>query len=384
MNNTTATKTTDFYTFAKNLEKKENSYSSYTYDEKLDTYIMKPKEEKTLSFPYKGRKNITDFPEFIDICKLSEKKLKQYLCGKMKKEYGTDNTIIGDGYIYCRGNIPVLLTAHMDTVHKELVKDFYEDIKTDENGNITHTISSPQGIGGDDRCGIFAILKIIESGYHPYVLFCEEEEKGGIGSAKFCKTKYITELAGLKFLLELDRANANDIVFYDNGNKDWKNWVEDETNWKIDYGSFSDICILSPACEISSVNLSCGYYKAHTVYEYVVVEEMLEMIRIVKHLLDASENVSLFEYKEEKYKWGNYYGYYNRSFYDEDYEDNYYYNKVNNSLLYELEVEFINEDNKNEIAIVRGESEEECWMNFFFDYSNICYNNILDFDIILI
>ena len=392
MNTTTAVaeKKDGFYDFAKEVEEKGGG--------KVNKYTP-----KTVSFPYKGRKNQTDFPEFVHICKLSAKKLKQYLCGKMKQIYGEENTIIGDGYIYCRGDIPVLLTAHMDTVHVKLVQDFYEDVQTDENGNITHTISSPQGIGGDDRCGIYAILKVIEAGYYPYILFCEEEENGGIGSKKFCKTKYITELSELKFLLELDRTNANDLVFYDNDNQDWIDWVEDETNWKKSWGTFSDISHLSPACEISSVNLSCGYYKAHTVYEYVKVEEMLEMIEMVKHLLEASEKVEPFIYKEAVrswnrygYNWGgyNYWGYdnatnknnphkYDQVDYD-DYDDydSYYYRKVNeeSSRKYQLEVYFVNEENEEDCAVITGKSEADCWMQFFFDYYEICFERVLDYD----
>lgn len=398
MNTTTAVaeKRDEFYDFAKGIERKEG--------DKVKDNKSAP---KTVSFPYKGRKNQTDFPEFVNICKLSEKKLKQFLCRKMKDIYGEENTIIGDGYIYCRGDIPVLLTAHMDTVHAKLVKDFYEDIQTDENGNITHVISSPQGIGGDDRCGIYAILKVIEAGYYPYILFCEEEETGGIGSKKFCKTKYITELSELKFLLELDRANANDLVFYDNDNQDWIDWIEDETNWKKSWGTFSDISHLSPACEISSVNLSCGYYKAHTVYEYVKVEEMLEMIEMVKHLLEASEKVKEpFIYKEAVHSW-NRYGYgYNWDGYDyygyrknanknstnkkydevdlDDYDDydSYYYRKVNeeSSRKYQLEVYFVNEEDKEDCAVITGKSEADCWMNFFFDYYEICFEKVLDYD----
>lgn len=409
---------TTFYDFAKEVERKSEkevtgtktaSNTKWSTGSKYSTYKPEP-------YVYKGTKNKTDFPEFVNICKMSAKKLKEYLCGKMKDIYGTENTMIGDGYIYCRGDIPVLVTAHMDTVHKYLIKDFYEDIKTDKEGNVTHTISSPQGIGGDDRCGIYAILKIIEAGYYPYILFCEQEEDGGIGSAKFCRTEYITELSNLKFLLELDRANANDLVFYDNDNKDWIDWVEDETNWKKSWGTFSDISHLSPACEISSVNLSCGYYKAHTTQEYVIVEEMLEMIEMVKHLLDASEGVEAFEYKEKKYNWwGNYgrgygYGSYNygynysggRSVYDydddewDDYVDNYYYNKVNNGstagnasglksleyVKYELEITFVNEYNKEEVVVMWGESEADCWMNFFFDYPEVCFNDVIDFDLV--
>ena len=404
-------KGTNFYEAAKAIEAMTDTYYErkdkfsdlYEYDPITNSYIVKSKA-KTYEYPYKGRKNETDFPEFIQICKLSAKKLKQYLCGEMKKIYGKDNTVIGDGYIYCRGDIPVLLTAHMDTVHKKLVTDFYEDIQTDKNGKVTHTISSPQGIGGDDRCGIYAILKVIESGYLPYVLFCEEEEVGGIGSGKFCKTKYITELSNLKFLIELDRANSNDLVFYQNANQDWIDWVEDETNWKKSWGTFSDISHLSPACEISSVNLSCGYYKAHTVYEYVIIEELLETIEMTKHLLDASKKVEAFVYEERKYN-TRYYGMYN-TFGGEDYDDfddldYYYYRKCNGSNYgtnYDyssykdyyksqededtehcLEIVFTNEDDEEETAYMTGKSEAECWKNFFFTYFDICYERVLDY-----
>jgi hypothetical protein len=407
MANTTtlATKTTDFYEEAKKIEERINKFNDlYDYDPLTNTYTAKTKA-KTYLYPYKGRKNQTNFPEFVNICKMSAKKLKQYLCGVMKMTYKEENTIIGDGYIYCRGNIPVLLTAHMDTVHKELVKDYYEDVQTDENGNTTHTISSPQGIGGDDRCGIYAILKIIESGYIPYVLFCEDEEVGGIGSNKFCKTKYITELSSLKFLIELDRANANDLVFYQNANQDWIDWVEDETNWKKSWGTFSDISHLSPACEISSVNLSCGYYKAHTVYEYVIIEELLETIEMTKHLLDASKKVEAFVYEERKYN-TRYYGMYN-TFGGEDYDDDfddldyYYYRKCNGNNYgtnYDyssykdyyksqededtdhcLEIVFTNEDDEEETAYMTGKDEAECWKNFFFTYFDVCYERVLDY-----
>ena len=404
-------KGTNFYEAAKAIEAMTDTYYErkdkfsdlYEYDPITNSYIVKSKA-KTYEYPYKGRKNETDFPEFIQICKLSAKKLKQYLCGEMKKIYGKDNTVIGDGYIYCRGDVPVLLTAHMDTVHKKLVTDFYEDIQTDKNGKVTHTISSPQGIGGDDRCGIYAILKVIESGYLPYVLFCEEEEVGGIGSAKFCKTKYITELSNLKFLIELDRANANDLVFYSNANQDWIDWVEDETNWKKSWGTFSDISHLSPACEISSVNLSCGYYKAHTVYEYVIIEELLETIEMTKHLLDASKKVEAFTYEERKYN-TRYYGMYN-TFGGEDYDDfddldYYYYRKCNGNNYgtnYDyssykdyyksqededtdhcLEIVFTNEDDEEETAYMTGKDEAECWKNFFFTYFDICYERVLDY-----
>ena len=48
-----------------------------------------------------------------------------------------------DGYLYAAGSVPVLLVAHLDTVHREPVRDICY--------NADRTVAmSPQGIGGDD------------------------------------------------------------------------------------------------------------------------------------------------------------------------------------------------------------------------------------------
>ena len=251
---------------------------------------------------YKGVKNKTEFPEFINLCRPTQDALKVLLPHKLF-EAGYTDVVVDDGYIYAKGTVPVLLTAHMDTVHKTPVIDFYEYV--DEKGN--HIISSPQGIGGDDRCGIYMILEIIKE-YKCSVLFCEDEENGGIGSRKFCKTEFINELSELSYLIELDRANANDAVFYDCYNPDFTKFITDNTGYKNDLGSFSDISTLAPACGVAAVNLSCGYYHAHTLEEEVNVEEMLNTIEVVKKLLAVE--CERFEYIEKKYGGYGYSGWY--------------------------------------------------------------------------
>ena len=56
-------------------------------------------------------------------------------------------------FILVQGESPILLVAHLDTVHKEPV----QVICTSRKGNI---LMSPQGIGGDDRCGVYALASI--------------------------------------------------------------------------------------------------------------------------------------------------------------------------------------------------------------------------------
>lgn len=266
------------------------------------------------NYDYKGKKNDTTFPDFVNICKYSQENLKILLERKLLSA-GYSEVISGDGYIYAKGTIPVLLTAHMDTVHREPVKDFYEYYDAEKN---QHIISSPQGIGGDDRCGIYMILELIKT-HKCSVLFCEDEEIGCVGSEKFCKTPLVDELSKLNYFIELDRSNGNDAVFYDCENDEFTDFILTNSGYKDAWGSCSDISVLSPASGIASVNFSCGYYNAHTTSEYVIMEEMFDTILMVRNLLCVESNQ--FEYIEKSYF--NYNGKYGKYALD-DYMDDYY------------------------------------------------------------
>lgn len=99
--------------------------------------------------------------------------------------------------------MPVLLVAHLDTVHNELP----HIICRSEDGRY---IMSPQGIGGDDRCGVYIILQII-SEVRCHVLFCEDEETGGQGAKAFERSGIQIDV---NYIVEVDRRGNNDAVFY--------------------------------------------------------------------------------------------------------------------------------------------------------------------------
>ena len=343
-------------------------------------------------YTYKGKKNQTEFPEFVQLCKYTQEELIKLLPNELAKA-GYKDIHIGDGYIYAKGTVPVLLTAHMDTVHKETIKDFYEYIdKYDQ-----HVLASPQGIGGDDRCGIYMIMEIIKE-HKCSVLFCEDEESGGIGSSKFCKTKFINELKEMKYLIQLDRMNGTDAVFYDCDNPEFTKFIEDNTGYKEAYGSFSDISNLAPACGVAAVNLSCGYYDPHRLSEEVIVEEMLNTIETVKKLLTVE--CEQFEYIEAKrnYNYGYNYGYsysggyYGHSYcYDDEYDDwDGYYKAKKTASMYDcydddpmviLYVTFYDgvtfkETTESYIAL----TEDKAWVKFFKENPNVCWNYVVDYE----
>lgn len=225
---------------------------------------------------------------FKTILQTTQKELKAFCASELKKYYkGVQNR---KAFIYCKGELPVLLVAHLDTVHRQKPTDIFYDQEQD-------VMWSPQGIGGDDRCGIFAILNLLEKGFRPHVLFTTDEEIGGVGAEAFVKAKI--PLKGVKYLVELDRRGEKDMVFYDCGNQDFKDYVE-TFGFEENYGSFSDISTLSPEYDIASVNLSIGYYSEHHIEEYIKLRHMVNTIDKVAQMLSDIDNVKEpFDYQEE-------------------------------------------------------------------------------------
>lgn len=205
-----------------------------------------------------------------------------------------ENCIAIDGsFILVEGEAPVLLLAHLDTVHKETVKDICKS----EDGNI---IMSPQGIGGDDRCGVYALLKLYEeSVVKPSLLFTCDEEIGCIGADEFsdfyCASSILDDV---KYLIEIDRKGKNDCVFYELDDPIFEKFIE-SYGFKTKWGSISDISLIAPTMNRAAVNLSSGYYNAHTQHEYINMQELENTISKVKKMIVDSldSNIPIFGYK---------------------------------------------------------------------------------------
>lgn len=233
----------------------------------------------------------------------TQKQLFKWLCKHFKGK-----TLVSKGnFVLVKGVAPVMLVSHLDIVHEEPVRD----ICTSADGNI---LMSPQGIGGDDRCGCFALVKIYElSTVKPWLLFTCEEEVGGIGAQAFAdcfaQNKLPVELATLKCLVEIDRRGADDAVFYDCYNPAFEDYIESK-GFKTAFGSFSDISVIAPALGIAAVNLSSGYYNAHRLNEYIVRSELERTIKRVVEIVADSTRVDFprYEYNTGGYA-DDFYGY---------------------------------------------------------------------------
>ena len=120
-----------------------------------------------------------DMACFESILKMTQGELKEYLAQQLR-EYGYE-PVCKNGFLYAEGTVPVLLVAHLDTVHTHQP----DIICHSEDGRY---LMSPYGIGGDDRAGVYMILLLMRK-YRCHILFCEEEEVGGVGARKFAGRK---------------------------------------------------------------------------------------------------------------------------------------------------------------------------------------------------
>ena len=334
---------------------------------------------------------------FEDICKMTQQEVKEYMHKYLSsKKYDVVNE---DGFLYAKGSVPVLLVAHMDTVHTEQCKNIV---------NLGGKMSSLQGIGGDDRCGIFMIMNIIKY-LQCSVRVCEDAEKGGIGARKFTNAKFkktnengdIIESAyidhlDVNFMIEFDRKGSNDAVFYSCDNKDFIDFVTDTTGFKFAYGTFSDISVLMPAAKLSGVNLSCGYYNPHMTTEYVVYDEMMDNIDAAKVLI-KEECKEPFKYVAKAYtpiSNVNYKSFSKPRYHYDDCSNGYYDNMLDTPSEYkddrlaalamndtdlELEVIITAPDLQEESIVVEGKTKEECWMRMFLENPDLCFNDIVNF-----
>jgi hypothetical protein len=139
------------------------------------------------------------------------------------------------------------------------------------------------------------VLEVLK-GFNCSVLFCEDEEIGGVGAEKFIKTD-LAQTLDFNYMIEFDRKGKNDAVFYDCANDEFEDFITQEF-YKTAWGSFSDISVLAPFFGCAAVNLSCGYYNAHTTSEYVVVSEMDESIYQACKILARTTEDDRFDYVE--------------------------------------------------------------------------------------
>ena len=179
--------------------------------------------------------------------------------------------------------------CHLDTVHKSSPTPIcVNGVIFDGSGN---------GIGGDDKCGIIACLELLKS-VPCKCIFFTEEEKGGIGARCYDQKN----LKDCKYLIEIDRKGDKDLIFTSGGTKLCSKEFQTEIkNHFVDFkealGTFTDVNVLDET-NLNMMNISCGYYLPHTSSTYVKLEDLQNVITLLKSFAELNLDFKSYKRKE--------------------------------------------------------------------------------------
>lgn len=184
------------------------------------------------------------------------------------------------------------VVAHMDTVHK-IVKDY----------SVWHTIPEPgktvklfakkgdisTGIGGDDKCGIYACLYMLQHIPKIKVVFFTQEEVGCVGSENIDKAFF----DDCRYVIQLDRRHAHDFIDkHFNGRTTSPEFRSEIGHLKKARGFVSTTGTITDSIKlwqnnigISCVNISSGYYEPHTDNEYIIIDELWNSVQLAKEII---------------------------------------------------------------------------------------------------
>lgn len=181
------------------------------------------------------------------------------------------------------------VTSHMDTVH-DFVDNFkiYKDI---DDNNMLFAMNNKErvGIGGDDKCGIFVCLYLLEVIPQIKVVFFSREEIGCKGSTNINKEFF----ADCRYLIQLDRKGSKDFIQTYYGDKTISHefaseigLIKKKYKYKNQVGTVTDVMKLwKRKVGVSCINLSCGFYKPHTNYEYISINDLWHSVKFTEEII---------------------------------------------------------------------------------------------------
>lgn len=197
--------------------------------------------------------------------------------------------------------------AHMDTVHR-ITKAGIEIAQFVGNDNILFGINpitkKPTGIGGDDKCGIYAALHCMELLPAFKIAFFVDEEIGCLGSSR-AEMSFFDDC---RFVLQADRRGNNDFVTNICGPLSSTAFMDDIQpiikmfGFSFVNGMMTDVeALRDNDIGISVANMSAGYYLPHTDNEFINVTDLENICNMMMEIYETMESVYPFHYVKPKY-----------------------------------------------------------------------------------
>ncbi len=171
-----------------------------------------------------------------------------------------------------------ILSAHLDQVQPKSPSQVVE-----VSGNLVGFDSQmrQRGLGADDKNGVWLILEALRRFPNVSFIFSSGEEAGG-------QIQHLDlDLSDSPFCLVLDRRGSSDIIGSLNGycKEDLESWLTGlNPKFESVQGVWSDADYLSGL--VPCVNLSVGYYNAHSDSEYTSVTDLLGSLDFILTILN--------------------------------------------------------------------------------------------------
>lgn len=212
-------------------------------------------------------------------------------------DLGVTFTIDETGNIYAtKGNADTYpcIAAHLDEVHEAREKG-YEVLVVRDEFIIGFNSGKREfnGIGADDKNGIWVCLKCLEKFDNLKCVFFVGEEQGCIGSHQ-ADMKFFDDC---RFVLQCDRKGNSDFISSIYGNSLCSSqFIKDaslgEHGYKEERGMQTDVQTLRQrGLEISCANISCGYYYPHTPHEMTNIADLKKCLTLVEHIVENCREV---------------------------------------------------------------------------------------------
>ena len=188
------------------------------------------------------------------------------------------------------------VVSHIDEVHSPVKeKLIMETPKIIFGWNDT----SQQGIGADDKNGIWICFQALHNFDNIKCAFFVEEETGCQGSSK-CDLSFFDDCM---YVLQCDRKGNSDFIWKASGTELCsEEFISDidikEFGYSKAEGMLTDVKTLkTQGLKVCCCNISCGYYNPHKNTEYTVKEDLEKCWKLVKHILTDLNKTYLHEYK---------------------------------------------------------------------------------------
>ena len=211
------------------------------------------------------------------------------------------------------------LVAHIDQVQSIHSRDFQAIETKDIIFGYSPKNKRLEGLGADDKNGVWVCLKCLMKYENLKVAFFVGEEVGCIGSSKADMDFF----KDVRFVIQCDRRGSSDLITSICSTEiSSKEFIEatghEQFGYHLEEGMMTDVLTLKEnGLQVSAVNLSCGYYDPHSDHEFTVKRDLLNCLSFVEHII---ENCTGTYQHQCDYSMGFFDDYFYDEYYDEIYE----------------------------------------------------------------